>query len=342
MRRLVFPSMCLALALGLAFSIAGSAGSPAHAQTASDLVPDLVPDLVETGRRALEAGRHAEAIRSLEAAVKIEPGAAGIHSMLGRAYLLDHQAKPAQASLARSAELGSQDPRTFLYMGSAAWELGRPEDAEAAFRKALGSGSGASTLIALQQLGRLLLWQGRPAEALDPLQRAAVLLPDEVDLQLQLAQALDASDKPAEALAAWRRAVTLAPELARARYGLAQQLRRSGDLGDRETAGREMETFRRLTAADGERIRRGNLERARLDEGWALLQGGRAREAEALFAQLGESPEALSGVAFSRSAAGDHRGAVTALEKAVALAPDRDDLRRALDEERLAAEGEKP
>ncbi len=328
MRRPVVLSMCLALALGLA------QGGPSRAQTA-DLTADLT-DLTNAGRRALEAGRHAEAIQSLEAAVRLAPAAAEIHSMLGRAYLLGHQAKPAQASLARAAELGSQDPRTFLYLGSAAWELGRPEEAEAAFRKALGSGSGATTLIALQQLGRLLLWQGRPADALDPLQRAAVLLPDEVDLQLQLAQALDAANKPAESLAAYRRAVTLAPELARARYGLAQRLRRSGDL---DAANREMETFRRLTAADGERIRRGNLERARLDEGWALLQGGRAKEAEALFAQLGESPEALSGIAFSRSAAGDHRGAVTALEKAVALAPDRDDLRRALDEERLAAEG---
>jgi tetratricopeptide (TPR) repeat protein len=131
----------------------------------------------------------------------------------------------------------------------------------------------------------------------------------------------------------------MAPELARARYGLAQRLQRSGR---RDEAAREMETFRRLTQADQERVRQANLERARLDQGWELLRGGKAREAEALFSQLGPNAEALSGVAFSRSAAGDHRGAVAALEKAVTLAPERDDLRRALDEERLAVEGGKP
>jgi tetratricopeptide (TPR) repeat protein len=295
--------------------------------------------LVEAGRRHLEAGRHSDAVASLEAAARLAPGSPEVQSMLGRAYLLNHQARPAAASLERAVELGSQDPRTNLYLGSASWELGRLDVAEQQFRQALGSKSGAAALIALQQLGRLLLFQGRAADALDPLRRANVLLPDDVDLQLQLAQALDGAGKPDEALAAYRQAVTLAPELARARYSLAQRLQRSGK---RDEAAREMEVYRRLSQADQERVRQANLERARLDQGWELLRGGKAREAEALFSQLGQNAEALSGVAFSRSAAGDHKGAVAALEKAVTLAPERDDLRRALDEERLAAEGGKP
>ncbi len=292
--------------------------------------------LVEDGQRQLESGSYSEAVASLEAAARLAPASAEVHSMLGRVYLLDRQARPAAASLERALELGSQDPRTALYLGSASWELGRLDEAERRFRQALASKSGAAALIALQQLGRLLLFQGRPAEALDPLRRAAVLLPDDVDLQLQLAQALEGANKPDEALAAYRKAVALAPELARARYGLAQRLQRAGQ---RDEAAREMETFRRLTRAEQERVRQSNLERARLDQGWELLRGGKAGAAEALFAQLGESAEALSGVAFSRSAAGDHRGAAAALEKAVTLAPERDDLRRALDEERMAAEG---
>jgi tetratricopeptide (TPR) repeat protein len=298
--------------------------------------------LVEDGQRQLESGSYSEAVASLEAAARLAPASAEVCSMLGRAYLLDRQARPAAASLERALELESQDPRTALYLGSASWELGRLDEAERRFRQALASKSGAATLIALQQLGRLLLFQGRSAEALDPLQRAAVLLPDDVDLQLQLAQALEGiggEGKPDEALAAYRKAVALAPELARARYGLAQRLQRAGQ---RDEAAREMETFRRLTRAEQESVHRSNLERARLDRGWELLRGGKAGEAEALFAQLGESPEALSGVAFSRSAAGDHRGAAAALEKAVVLAPERDDLRRALDEERMAAEGGRP
>ncbi|HEX3128186.1 MAG TPA: tetratricopeptide repeat protein [Thermoanaerobaculia bacterium] len=295
--------------------------------------------LLESGRQHLEAGRYPDAVASLEAAARLAPGSPDVHSMLGRAYLLNHQARPAADALERAIELGSQDPRTNLYLGSASWELSRLDMAEQQFRQALGSGSGAAALIALQQLGRLLLFQGRAADALDPLRRATVLLPDDVDLQLQLAQALEGAGQADEALAAYRKAAAMAPELARARYSLAQRLQRSGR---KEEAAKEMETFRRLTAANEERVRKANLERARLDQGWELLRGGKSREAEALFAQLGPSPEALSGVAFSRSAAGDHKGAAEALEKAVVLAPERDDLRRALDEERLAAEGGKP
>jgi tetratricopeptide (TPR) repeat protein len=297
--------------------------------------------LLEAGRGHLEAGRHFEAVASLEAAARLAPRSPEVQSLLGRAYLLNHQARPAAAALELAVELGSQDPRTNLYLGSASWELGRLDVAEQQFRRALESKSGAAALIALQQLGRLLLFQGRAADALDPLQRATVLLPDDVDLQLQLAQALDSigdTGKSGDALAAYRKAVTMAPDLARARYSLAQRLQRSGK---KEEAAKEMETFRRLTAANEERVRLANLERARLDQGWELLRGGKAQEAEALFAQLGGNVEALTGVAFSRSATGDHRGAAAALEKAVALAPEREDLRRALDEERMA-EGGKP
>jgi tetratricopeptide (TPR) repeat protein len=295
--------------------------------------------LVDFGRQHLEAGRNAEAVASLEAAARLAPGSSEVQSLLGRAYLLNHQARPAAAALEKAVELGSEDPRTNLYLGSASWELGRLDVAEQQFRRALESKSGTAALIALQQLGRLLLFQGRAADALDPLQRATVLLPEDVDLQLQLAQALDSigdKSKADEALAAYRKAVTMAPDLARARYSLAQRLQRSGR---KEEAAKEMETFRRLTAANEERVRSANLERARLDQGWELLRGGKPKEAEALFTQLGGTVEALSGVAFSRSSAGDHRGAATALEKAVALAPDREDLRRALDEERMAGGG---
>jgi tetratricopeptide (TPR) repeat protein len=143
----------LALTLALFFLLSGITQAQDLAQ------------LVEAGRQHLEAGRHPEAVASLEAAARLAPGSPEVCSMLGRAYLLNHQARPAAASLERAVELGSQDPRTALYLGSAAWELGRLDQAERQFRQALGSGSGAAALIALQQLGRLLLFQGRAAEA---------------------------------------------------------------------------------------------------------------------------------------------------------------------------------
>lgn len=291
----------------------------------------LLACLFAPGLPGVPAAAQTEDLASLEQAVRLAPQSAEAHSALGRAYLLNRQARPAVEHLGKAVELGAADARTLLHLGSALWETGRPAEAERAFRRVLDSGS--ATLIALQQLGRLLLFDGRAAEAVDLLRRASVLRPEDVDLQLHLARALEESGKTQEALAVYRRAVELSPELARARYGLAQVLLRTGD---RTGATRELESYRRLFAAEQERVRQQNVERARLDRGWELLRGGQQKEAAQVFAALGDHAEALSGLAFSRSAMGDHQGAVTALEKAVALAPDRADLRLALDEERMA------
>jgi tetratricopeptide (TPR) repeat protein len=289
--------------------------------------------LLEAGRQALDQGNYPAAITSLEEAARLAPGSAEVHALLGKAYLRDRKAHPAAAHLEKAVQAGVQDPNTLLHLGAAWWELKRTADAERLFRRALDSG--AATLVALQQLGRLLLFEGRAAEALEPLGRAAALRPEDVDLRLDLAAALEGAGKDKEALAAYQEAVRKAPDLPRARYGLARLLLRTGD---RDAAAREMEVYQRLFAAHRERTRQEGLSRARLDQGWSVFQAGRHREAIEIFASLPETVESLSGLAFSRSGLGDHRGATEALEKALALAPDRQDLRLVLAEERLAAE----
>lgn len=289
--------------------------------------------LLDAGRQALDQGNYPAAITALEEAARLAPGSAEVHALLGKAYLRDRKAHPAATHLEKAVQAGAQDPNTLLHLGAAWWELKRTADAERLFRRALDSG--ATTLVALQQLGRLLLFEGRAAEAIEPLGRAATLRPEDVDLRLDLAAALEGAGKDKEALAAYREAVQKAPDLPRARYGLARLLLRTGD---RDAAAREMEVYQRLFAAQRERTRQEGLSRARLDQGWSVFQAGRHREAIEIFSSLPETVESLSGLAFSRSGLGDHRGATEALEKALALAPDRQDLRLVLAEERLAAE----
>ncbi|MFP3942204.1 MAG: tetratricopeptide repeat protein, partial [Thermoanaerobaculia bacterium] len=144
------------------------------------------------------------------------------------------------------------------------------------------------------------------------------------------------------ALAAYRRAAELAPDSHHARWGLAQLLARTGR---REEAAEELEVYRRLYEADQERTRRSLLEESEIDRGWHLLRSGRPGEAEEVFRGLvqglGGGAGALVGLARAQTAQGDHAAAADTLERAVALEPDRPDLRRALSEARLAASGER-
>jgi tetratricopeptide (TPR) repeat protein len=323
------PTMWLRRTASVVFLLVAGSASGARAQSPGEALGRLL----DAGRQAIEQGRYPAAIAALEEASRLAPGSAEVHGLLGKAYLRDRKAHPAAAHLEKAVAAGAQDPDTLLHLGAAWWELKRTAEAERLFRRVLDAG--AAPLVAAQQLGRLLLFQGRAAEALDPLRRAAALRPEDVDLRLDLATALEEAGKETEALAAFREAVRKAPELPRARYGLARLLLRTGQ---RSAAAQEMDAYHRLLTAQLERTRQEGLARARLDQGWSAFQAGRHREALEIFASLPETVEALSGLAFSRSRLGDHRGAAQALERAVALAPEREDLRLVLIQERLAAE----
>ena len=284
------------------------------------------------GDGLLRAGRSELASEVLAEAAEWAPGDAALAALLGRARLLAQDHGGAVEALEKAVSLGEGGGATRLYLAAALWESGRPGDAEPIYRE-LAESTGAFT--ALHQYGRLLVWQGREAEAVPFLERAAAAREDAVDVLLDLASAHEGASRFADALDAYRRAATARPESTRARYGLARLLARTGEV---EAARREMETYRRLQAAVQERTRREGLERARLDRGWELLDAGRREEARAHFAELEESPESLAGRAQAAAALGDHAAAVDALERALELAPERDDLRRLLFAQRLAAE----
>jgi len=185
---------------------------------------------------------------------------------------------------------------------------------------------------AVYQLGRLLLWTSRFEEAADLLERCAVQAPSAADVQLDLARALDGAGRTDRALEAFGRAVELAPEHSEMRYGLAMALMRSGD---RQAAQAELEVYSGLYEDEQRQTMQAGLERARIARGRELVRQGRAEEAVAHLSELPESAESLSALAGALRAQGDLQGAADRLAGAVALEPDRADLRALLNEIRL-------
>lgn len=293
-------------------------------------------DAIAAAERAVAEGRVEEAVTVYRALVAERPGDARLVANLGRVLALADRYGEAAEALERAVGLGADDVRTLLFWGSALWESGRPEEAEPVLTRAAAAARGTGAeFLAQHQLGRLRLWTGRPEEAVAPLERAATLRPGAADARLDLARALDGAGRTEEAIAAFREVAGLSPDSHHARWGLAQALVRAGR---RQEAARELEAYRRLYEADQERTRRIRREEEALQRGWHLLETGRPAEAEEVFRGLGPVPDALVGLARAAAARGDAAGAVAALERAVELAPDRQDLRRMLGEARLAAE----
>ena len=286
--------------------------------------------LREAGERRIAAREYAAAIVVLEKAVALEPQGGAGHAALGRALALERRFAEGAEHLRRAIALGDPRIATRLYLGAALWESGQVEAAERIFRAAIDESGGA--VQPLHQLARLLLWQGRHADALPLLERAARLTPDAVELQGELARAYQETGRAAEAIAIYRRLLAQEPELVRARYALGLLLQRTGDA---EGARRELGEYARLHAEEKARTHREGLERARLDEGWRLLSEKAAGEALAHFQKL-SGWEALSGQATALIALGRRAEAVQALERAVLLAPEREELRLSLAEAREA------
>jgi|GEM_PF-1635706 len=323
-----------------------ASGAPSDAKTGAS-----VAELVESGRRALGADQADQAADLFRRALQaLGPSADGtppadgaarvleadIRALLGRALsLTDHYAEAAD-QLDRAVALGHDDVATLLYLGSAQWESQRLEPAVASLRRAAQKATGTSAdFLAHHQLGRLLLWVGRPAEAVEPLERAASLRPEAFDAHLDLARSLERSGALERAVEVYRQALAMMPDSHYAHWGLAQTLLR---LGRRDEAQKELAAYRRLYEADKERTKEAILSDARLARARELFEQRKLDEAERIVLELPENPQTLEALARIRATAGNFSGAVEALERAVAIAPDRDDLRRLLAEARLLAQ----
>lgn len=302
--------------------------------------PPAGPGTAAPGGEPILAAREALARQDARAAIGLlrpvaaaRPADAVVATLLGEAHLLAEHPAEALLHFERARAAGASEAAIQLRIGTALWQLNRLQEAEGAFRRSWEAGGGVT---AIQQLGRLLLWMGRQEEASTHLELAARARPGDADLALDAADALAAAGRLPQAIGRYRELAVREPERPAVRYRLARALLLSGDRAGGE---RELAAYRVLIEHELVRAHREGLARATLDQAWDLYRRDLPADALALFVTLPESVEGLCGIAFSRSALGDHAGAVLALERAVALAPDRQDLRLALAEERLAEGG---
>lgn len=294
--------------------------------------PDVNRTAVERQAiRLLESGQAEAAAAILEPVAGLEPVSPQLQSLLGTAQFLNRKYLVAEESLRRAVELGQRDLRTMFYLTSVLWENGELGQAEEACRQAIADHGPQLPLAHL--LGRLLLWQGRYAEATEWLEQAVSSSSGSVDLWLDLAGALEGADRLEEALMALNRAVTLAPEHYQVRYGLARLLTKSGD---RQGADLELATYRRLLEEDQQRTLREGRLRAQVDLGYELMRQGEAEAALTHLETLPLTVEVLVARADVWQQVGNRQAARIALEQAVALDPARGDLRARLAAARLA------
>ena len=309
-----------------------------RALVAQERSAEAATGLLRAGERALRRGDGASAVLVLREALQHAPQRAELRAQLwaryGRALLLEQRHLEAETALREALELDGTNPEVRLELAAASWENGRLQEAEEQYRAVIDRA--ASWPLGWFHLGRFLVWQGRFAEAIEPLERAQALGLDGVDVLLEHARALDGvraatSDAAvaARAVAAWRRVVERAPDEAFSHYGLAGALRAAGDP---EGARDHLERYHALYQRDQERTRRAGVERARVASARAEIAAGRAESALAHLAELTETVEVLEVRARAELLLGRGERAQRLLERALALEPGRSDLRRRLDQ----------
>ncbi len=150
-----------------------------------------------------------------------------VEALLGRGRYTE-----AEAVLAGILARSPAESRAHEWLGIALAGQGKAAEGRAAIERALaegGPGPPAFRPEARYNLGRLLLSEKRPAEALAALQAALDQRPNLAHAWFHLAGAQAALDRPAEAIAAYRRCLSIEPSHTRAYLALAELHLAAGD-----------------------------------------------------------------------------------------------------------------
>ena len=174
--------------------------------------PDNAEDRMFLGGAYVEAGRFADAIPHLEAALRLEMRSATAHSDLGTALMAQGRPADGLRHLQRAAALAPRDENILFNYGNALSKSARAADAAAAYQRALAINPDFPD--AHVNLGTLLFSRGQVKEALPHFERAVALKPNSAVIHGNLGSALAASGRYAEALLEFQRALALNPDYA--------------------------------------------------------------------------------------------------------------------------------
>jgi Tfp pilus assembly protein PilF/mono/diheme cytochrome c family protein len=181
--------------------------------------PNSFADRLLLGSSYVQAGRFAEALPHLEAALALDPRSAIAESQLAGAYQGLGRFPQAIQHLERSARLAPKDERAQINLADALRTSGRLDGAEAAYKRAIAINR--DSFEAHVKLADLLSTAGRLKDALPHLRRIVELRPDSADTHSDLGGALAVLGFTNEAAQHLRRALELDPNHQGARQNLA-------------------------------------------------------------------------------------------------------------------------
>jgi tetratricopeptide (TPR) repeat protein len=226
------------------------------------------PLRVRLAKLALELGQHQRAARELESVITEDPATPEALFTLGRVNEASGDLGAALRDYKRALAFESS-PDLHLYYGRALARSGRDDEA---LGQLAGAGERASARL---ERARVMLRKGDVDKALEEVEAASRVEPDNAQAQFVRGLCLDLQGRAEDAATAWRAAVKADPKMAEAQYRLG---RYEMDKGRQKVA---LEHFRMAGAKDpGEVIWRADLF---FQLGFAeSAAGSRGRGAEAL------------------------------------------------------------
>ncbi|MFT3831076.1 MAG: tetratricopeptide repeat protein [Opitutaceae bacterium] len=235
--------------LALALAEAGRvAEALPHLEAALQLRPDYPEALNNLGDDLTRLGRPTEAIPPLERALALQPDYPEALHNLGLAFLANGQATEGIAALERALRARPDYPTACLNLGLALAAQGRSAEALARFEQAVRLAPGL--VQARLNFGYALLLANRASEAIPQFSAASELAAADPETHRMLGRALAQAGRGTEAIAAIERALSVDARSVQAHLDLAVVLRQAGRSAEATAHFREAE---RLKAETGGR-----------------------------------------------------------------------------------------
>jgi tetratricopeptide (TPR) repeat protein len=259
-----------------------------HFDAALRIRPDDERSWIALANTQIDAGAFIDATRTLEKAVALIPHSGGLHWRLAGLLVRTEQNEAALAHYSEAERIMPLSGRSQVHQAVATLALVQLDAAGAAAALERRVQEDLNDASAHRDLASVYTRQGRQDKAFAELAIAAWLDADDPLTLVALGRSLMADRRDENAVAALERAVMLQPDLREARYALAQALTR---VGKSEAARTHLLEFERQRAA------------------------AVAREQRDL------DITAAKGEATTRSVAGQHRQAIEAWKKVIAIEP---------------------
>jgi tetratricopeptide (TPR) repeat protein len=257
------------------------------------------------------SGQGKASLQAVASAARYMPDDAVAHLNLGNALGRLGRMDEAQSSFARALEIRPEFAEAHSNLGDLQLEIGRPDDAAASCLRALELRPEFAE--AHQNLGKALVRLGRIDEAVESCRRALTLRPEFAEAHNTLGNALLKLFQFEEAMASFRRALEIRPDFAEAAVNLSNAQRSVGRL-DEAVAG-----YRRALLV------KPDFAEAHTELGTALRLQRRAAESEASCRRALEinpdSAAALSVLADLRADAGRFDEAEELFKRIIAIDP---------------------